>query len=371
MSVRFQLRSGPQLEEATLARPAVQLEHAVDTRCPSLRQVLWEAERLGSRGLSCVIVGETGVGKELVARAYRGDRTWIDVNCAQFTDGLVDSELFGHERGSFTGATDARQGLFEVAAGGVVFLDEVRHLSLRAQAKLLRVLETNQVRRVGSYREREVSFSLVSATSAELPQLVEDGSFLPDLMYRLGHVLRVPPLRTRPMDVTLLAPRFLDAGFTLSPDAELWLSGRRWPGNVRQLKQLLQTACALAEHGVVDVELLSRLDTGEGLPPRLRRHAALLAQLDEMERVLATTGSVAEAGAVVGKPGAGPLNKWFRGQDDVRLVAHLLGEEGFPARFPSLFAQLLRWEKVVLEPWGRSKWPLWVVEASRDPEPLI
>ncbi|GEM_PF-6997771 len=335
--------------------------------------MLQEARRLGEAGVSCVVVGETGTGKELVAQAYRGERRWLDVNCAQFLDTLVDSELFGHERGAFTGAVEARAGLFEEVAGGVVFLDEVRHLTLAAQAKLLRVLETRTVRRVGSYRERAVSFSLVCATSADLPALVEEGAFLPDLMYRLGHVLRVPPLRARPEDVVLLAPRFLSPGRRLTPDAEAWLVSRRWPGNVRQLKALLEVACALTDGETIDEPLLARLANDEGrLPPRLRRHAALLAELDRMEHVLTSTGNVADAGSVVGKPASGPLNKWFRGKDDVRLVVHALGEAATRERFPALLAQVLRWEKVVVEPFGQVAWPDWVLEAWRGPEdPLI
>ena len=205
-------------------------------------------------GMPVLIHGETGTGKELVAHAIhewspRHGGPMIALNCAALTESLVDSELFGHERGSFTGAVDAREGVFERGDGGTVFLDEVAELPLKVQAKLLRVLETKRVSRVGSAREVEVDFRIVAATNRDLERCVGEGRFRQDLFYRLsGAALWLPPLRERQQELPILAQIFLDAACQAAERPLKSLSGRAlaallrhdWPGNFRELKNAME-----------------------------------------------------------------------------------------------------------------------------------
>jgi two-component system response regulator AtoC len=214
-----------------------------------------------------LIVGESGTGKELVARAIhelspRAQEPFITVNCGAIPAGLIESELFGHARGAFTDARQARRGLFSEADGGTIFLDEVGELPMAAQVKLLRVLQEGEVRPVGESRAEKVDVRVVAATLRDLSRLVEKGEFREDLYFRLNVVqLRVPPLRERKDDVRELAAAFL-ARFNrefnrdppverLSPEAEALLASYAWPGNVRELENALERAVLLAEGPVV------------------------------------------------------------------------------------------------------------------------
>ncbi len=210
-----------------------------------------------------LLTGETGTGKELVARAIhrtsaRGRAPFVALNCAAFPDTLLESELFGHVRGAFTGAERDKAGLFEAAHGGTLFLDEVGETSPPLQAKLLRVLQEREIRPVGSSRTRRVDVRVVAATHRDLRRAAQDGGFREDLFYRLAvFPIRLPPLRERPRDVLPLARHFLglhgraegkpDAA--LSSDAERLLLSHRWPGNVRELENEIQRALAFADPG--------------------------------------------------------------------------------------------------------------------------
>ncbi|MEO8078643.1 MAG: sigma 54-interacting transcriptional regulator, partial [Acidobacteriota bacterium] len=199
-----------------------------------------------------LIEGESGSGKELVARAIhrlgaRRDRRFCAINCAALSDDLLEAELFGHVRGAYTGAVSDRPGLFEEADGGTLFLDEIGELSTRAQAKLLRVLQDGEVRRVGENVSRRVDVRIVAATNRRLVQEAAAGRFRSDLRFRLDVVrIDVPPLRDRASDVPLLAARFwndaaarVGSRATLSPDAAAALARYDWPGNVRELQNVI------------------------------------------------------------------------------------------------------------------------------------
>jgi DNA-binding NtrC family response regulator len=216
--------------------------------------------QVASSDASVLITGENGTGKELVARnvhlsSARSTGPFVTVNCAAIPDELIESELFGHEKGSFTGAHERRTGHFEAADGGSLFLDEIGDMPLAAQAKVLRALETHEVTRVGDSRSIPVDIRVIAATNADLAQAVEDKTFRLDLFYRLNVVpLRVPPLRERVQDVPLLARRFLaDVSRRtgrgprgLEPAAVELLKSLDYPGNVRQLRNLIEGACVFA-----------------------------------------------------------------------------------------------------------------------------
>jgi DNA-binding NtrC family response regulator len=227
--------------------------------CPEMRMVRDLIARVCGTNSTVLITGETGTGKELVARAIhknsqRAERPFIAVNCAAVTESLLESELFGHEKGAFTGADKARSGLFEAAHQGTLFLDEVAEMSASAQAKLLRVLATGEIQRVGSTTTRQVDVRVLAATHRNLQERVQDGSFREDLYYRLAVVpIHLPPLRERIEDLEELC-RMLSLRIaeqtkvqprTLSSAALVKLSGYSFPGNIRELRNLLERALIL------------------------------------------------------------------------------------------------------------------------------
>ncbi|HEV8264960.1 MAG TPA: sigma-54 dependent transcriptional regulator [Gemmatimonadales bacterium] len=241
---------------------------------PAIRNDLARAARLlPHRNAGALIVGETGTGKELLARAIhaggpRRGAPFVAVNCSAFPEHLIESELFGHERGSFTDAHAAKPGLFEVADTGTLFLDEVGDLPLCLQAKLLRVLEDKEIRRVGGTKSRTVDVRILAATSRHLPERVREGSYREDLFFRLSSVvLSLPPLRERGDDVILIAQALLqrlaaEHGLplpTLTPEVCRQLRAHTWPGNVRELKNALERALLLSPPG--------ELSAGELVPP--------------------------------------------------------------------------------------------------------
>lgn len=241
---------------------------------------------------TALISGETGTGKELVARAIhrlgpRADRRFVVINCSAVVETLFESELFGHVRGAFTGASESKPGLFELADGGTLFLDEVGELPLGVQAKLLRALEYGEVLRVGSLEPRRVDVQILAATNRDLDNECASGRFRRDLFYRLNVVeVRVPALRERRDDVVYLASHFMREMATrfakpltgLSSGAERLLRDADWPGNIRELRNVMERACMIAEGAVIgEAEVRASLPVAR---PEVRSEVRLEAQPD-------------------------------------------------------------------------------------------
>jgi transcriptional regulator with GAF, ATPase, and Fis domain len=225
----------------------------------AMAEVRQAVSRAAAAPFSVLIEGESGVGKELIARAVhhlsvRRERRFCDVNCAALPDEILESELFGHVKGAFTGAVTDRAGLFEEAHGGTVFLDEVADLTSRAQAKLLRVLQEHEVRRVGENFSRRIDVRLVAAANRDMRAEAEQGRFRHDLLYRIDVVrVHVPPLRERPEDIAMLAQHFwqgaaarVGTSSTLMPSVLAALTAYHWPGNVRELQNVIATLAVAA-----------------------------------------------------------------------------------------------------------------------------
>ena len=279
-----------------------------------MRQALELISRVGPSDANVLITGEHGTGKEVVARRLhavspRSQKPLVPVNVGGLAEGVFESEMFGHVKGSFTGANTDRMGRFELAHGGTLLLDEIANISLSQQARLLRVIETGEVERVGSSKSRTVDVRFLAATNADLPAEVAEGRFREDLLFRLNAVeIRLPPLRERREDIAPLAAHFLEGharryrraieGF--QPAAMESLLRRRWPGNVRELDHVVQRAVLMAEG-----ERISPSDLG--LEPRGETMPALEEMsLEEVERHLMKRaleragGNVAEAGKMLG-----------------------------------------------------------------------
>jgi DNA-binding NtrC family response regulator len=258
------------LSAAGRAAPAPPALAGILGDSPPMRDLGRRVQKVAPSDATALVLGESGTGKELVARALhqgsrRRDQPFVPVNCAAIPENLIESELFGHERGAFTGAHAAHAGLVEAADGGTLFLDEIGELPASAQARLLRFLQTGEVRHVGATRARRVSVRVVAATHRDLPALAEAGAFRSDLYFRLRVIeLRLPPLRERGHDALLLAQHFLVAAAgragvpvpALSAEAEQEILGHPWPGNVRELENAIERAVVLGEDGVVTPELL-------------------------------------------------------------------------------------------------------------------
>ncbi len=271
-------------------------------------------DRVAASEASVLILGETGVGKEVVARRVhegspRHNQPFVVVDCTTLHDDLLHSELFGHEKGAYTGATERKHGLFEVADGGTMFLDEIGDLSLGLQQKLLRVLETGCFRHVGGTREIHVDARLVAATNRNLEEMIARGQFRSDLFYRLGTLhVEMPPLRDRVDDIPTLARHFLariDARYGLtrrfSPEALARLQAWQWPGNVRELLHAVEAAAVLATGELIEVDDLPRHMRG----PK-RTESTVMRTLDSLERehiisvLQAVAGNRHQAASVLG-----------------------------------------------------------------------
>jgi two-component system response regulator HydG len=255
--------------------------HGMVGRSPVMEDMFSLLRRLAPHARVALITGETGSGKELVARALhelgpRHQRRFVTVNCSAVVPTLFESELFGHVRGSFTGATDTKAGLFEHADSGTLFLDEIGELPLPVQSKLLRVLETGEVQRVGALEPRRVDVHILAATNRDLRAECTAGNFRSDLFYRLNVVeLRVPSLRERRDDVPFLVAAFRQQFATnfhkpiegVTPGAERVLTDARWDGNVRELRNTIERACMLAEGRWITERELTHVMADQGVAP--------------------------------------------------------------------------------------------------------
>ncbi len=216
-------------------------------------------QRIAPSDKPVLILGESGTGKELVARAIHeqsalSNRPLVVINCAALPESLLESELFGHEKGAFTGAVDAKPGLFEIADGGTLFIDEFGELAGGLQAKLLRVLEDGSMRRIGSVKERRVKVRLIAATNRDLSKDVADGRFREDLYYRVNVLsITIPPLRERVDDIPVLVEHFLGNAWKLGPGVSELFQSNPWPGNVRQLINALERGKILADDSLISI----------------------------------------------------------------------------------------------------------------------
>lgn len=245
---------------------------------PSMKAVTQLADQVARSDASILITGESGVGKEVMARylhthSKRADRPFISVNCAAIPDNLLESELFGHEKGAFTGAVARRIGKFEEAEGGTLLLDEISEMDARLQAKLLRAIQERVIDRVGGSRPVPVNIRIIATSNRDLARAVSEGTFREDLLYRLNVVnLRLPSLRERPGDIAVLADHFVRKyaaanGVPVRPisgPARQALTGHRWPGNVRELENAMHRAVLLASGPEIDVDAI-RLPDGQPL----------------------------------------------------------------------------------------------------------
>ncbi|MDR0880956.1 MAG: sigma-54 dependent transcriptional regulator [Candidatus Adiutrix sp.] len=251
---------------------------------PALEDLRRKIEMVAPSPASVLITGENGVGKELAARtihklSLRADRPMIEVNCAAIPEELVESELFGHEKGAFTGAAARKQGRFDQAHNSTLFLDEIGDMSLKAQAKVLRILQDQKFERVGGVKTIRVDVRIIAASNKKLEEEIEAGRFRQDLYYRLKVVpLRVPPLRERPEDIPLLAREFLSAYVaknnlgvkTFSEDLLADLGRRAWPGNVRELKNTVERLAIMTPGGLIDSDQMGGASAAPVSPPTER-----------------------------------------------------------------------------------------------------
>jgi len=279
------------------AAPAMRGDKEIIGTSPRMVEIYKKLARIASIDSAVLILGETGSGKELIARAIhanssRAGRKLVVVNCGSLTETLLEAELFGHEKGAFTGANAARKGLLEDAAGGTLFLDEISETSLNFQVKLLRVIQEHEIRRVGGNETVTIDIRVIAATNRDLREMVRTNQFREDLFHRLNvFTISVPPLRERVTDIPLLANYYLglfNAQFRksarLAPDAIEAMKRYHWPGNVRELKNLLERTVTFNDTGLIQV---SELEFGESsteepiavTPPSGSPHS-----LDEMER---------------------------------------------------------------------------------------
>lgn len=251
---------------------AIKQRFGIIGRSPLLDRALGAAVRVANTDLSVLITGESGVGKEVFSKIIHGlsarkHNKFIAINCGAIPEGTINSELFGHEKGAFTGAASERKGYFESYDGGTMFLDEIGEMPLDTQAFLLRVLETGEFIRVGASKVQRTDVRIIAATNAELFEQVKKGKFREDLYYRLNTVpIRVPPLRERPEDIYLLfrkfavdfAEKYRTSPIQLDDRAQLVLENYSWPGNVRELKNVAEQVSVLAEDKMVGAEHLAR-----------------------------------------------------------------------------------------------------------------
>ena len=303
--------------------PPIQRQIFVEMRAvicsPAMIQVMRQVERIAKLNAAVLITGESGTGKELVARAVhhlsmRCSKAWVDFNCAALPEHLMESELFGYEKGAFSGADSPKPGLFELAHGGTLMLDEVGELDPRMQVKLLRVLDGTPYYRLGGVRKVSVDVRIVAATNQDLEAAVRSGKFRSDLFHRLTQIqIEVPPLRQRTEAIEPLAEFLLEQihpQLRLSPEVVAALRAHPWPGNIRQLRNILTQAAATVEDSVVRVsDLPASFWTVAAAVPQESMPAPMpmpLYSLEEMERQMIsqamekTGGHHSKAAALLG-----------------------------------------------------------------------
>ena len=318
------------LELRSLRRSVQRLDHEKRSRgesseilgeSPAIQRLRGEIAKVAEADSPVLITGPTGTGKELVADAIhsgsrRSGSPLVKVNCSAFSEHLLESELFGHEKGAFTDAKEARAGFFEMADGGTLFLDEISEMKPGLQAKLLRVVEGQPFRRVGGNREIRTDVRVLAATNRRLEESVKRGEFREDLYFRLNvFQLRVPPLEERGEDVILLAQFFLDrsvralrkARLTLSPESKELLQAYHWPGNVRELRNVMERAAILCEEPeVTPASLPHELQSTGFVKQRARTGAGDLPSLADIERqyidhvTRLVDGNISEASRILG-----------------------------------------------------------------------
>ncbi len=277
LTVRNAIGQGDLVQENVALRREVASRWRILGAAPGVVEMRATIERVADTDARVLITGENGTGKELVARnlhllSGRHERPWVDVNCAAIPSELIESELFGHEKGAFTGADNRKIGRFEQAHTGTLFLDEIGDMPLAAQAKVLRVLQENKVQRVGGDADIEIDVRVVAATNKDLEREVEEGSFREDLFYRLAVIpIHVPPLRDRGEDLVELFSRFLQQAcrkynretMRVDVDAASRLRSQQWPGNVRELRNFAERVALLVSHDALTAKDLDRLDVSD------------------------------------------------------------------------------------------------------------
>ncbi|SWG68931.1 two-component system response regulator GlrR [Klebsiella pneumoniae] len=289
---------------------------AIVTRSPLMLRLLEQAGMVAQSDVSVLINGQSGTGKEIVAQAIhnaspRHDKPFVAINCGALPEQLLESELFGHARGAFTGAVSNREGLFQAAEGGTLFLDEIGDMPVALQVKLLRVLQERKVRPLGSNRDIEINVRIISATHRDLPKAMARGEFREDLFYRLNVVsLKIPPLSERTEDIPLLANHLLRQSSdrhkpfvrAFSSDAMKRLMAAKWPGNVRQLVNVIEQCVALTSSPVIGDALVEQALEGENTALPTFVEARNQFELNYLRKLLQITkGNVTHAARMAGR----------------------------------------------------------------------
>lgn len=289
---------------------------AIVTRSPLMERLLEQAGMVAQSDVSVLINGQSGTGKEIIARAIhnaspRRDKPFVAINCGALPEQLLESELFGHARGAFTGAVSNREGLFQAAEGGTLFLDEIGDMPVALQVKLLRVLQERKVRPLGSNRDIDIDVRIISATHRDLPKAMARGEFREDLFYRLNVVnLKIPPLAERTEDIPLLANHLLRQSAdrhkpfvrAFSTDAMKRLMAAKWPGNVRQLVNVIEQCVALTSSPVISDALVEQALEGENTALPTFVEARNQFELNYLRKLLQITkGNVTHAARMAGR----------------------------------------------------------------------
>ncbi|MBZ7215696.1 two-component system response regulator GlrR [Klebsiella grimontii] len=289
---------------------------AIVTRSPLMERLLEQAGMVAQSDVSVLINGQSGTGKEIIAQAIhnaspRRDKTFVAINCGALPEQLLESELFGHARGAFTGAVSNREGLFQAAEGGTLFLDEIGDMPVALQVKLLRVLQERKVRPLGSNRDIDIDVRIISATHRDLPKAMARGEFREDLFYRLNVVnLKIPPLAERTEDIPLLANHLLRQSAdrhkpfvrAFSTDAMKRLMAAKWPGNVRQLVNVIEQCVALTSSPVISDALVEQALEGENTALPTFVEARNQFELNYLRKLLQITkGNVTHAARMAGR----------------------------------------------------------------------